>query len=254
MCAPVFTEQEFTALSTVDAYIRATRDGLAGVAHLFSKDMQVLKEKNDALSQELETSWTKLHAATLELEEMKKVTMTSLLTGRHEEEVSGFQGDVLKELSVVHERARKATRRLVEEFVKNGPVFRKGFVFLADGLMIGCLSAPRPTPLSPLSLSPSPHPCPPSPCPLPPPPATIAPDTPDTPPPPPPPTTIVADAPAPHPRRRSAPDGPTTTAPDAPAASVSRRHAAQAARRPGALPPVAAPPPAARRRSAPCRC
>ena len=35
MRAPVFTEQEFTGLGTVDAYIRAARDGLAGVAHLF---------------------------------------------------------------------------------------------------------------------------------------------------------------------------------------------------------------------------
>ena len=39
--APAFSEQEFTALSTVDAYIRAARDGLTGVVHLFSKDMQV---------------------------------------------------------------------------------------------------------------------------------------------------------------------------------------------------------------------
>ena len=28
---------------------------------------------------------------------------------------------------------------LVEELVKNGPVSHKGFVFLADGLMVGCL-------------------------------------------------------------------------------------------------------------------
>ena len=42
MRAPVFTEHEFTALSSVDAYIRATRDGLAGVTQLFSKDMQVI--------------------------------------------------------------------------------------------------------------------------------------------------------------------------------------------------------------------
>ena len=39
MRAPVFSEQEFTALSSVDAYIRAARDGLAGVTQLFSKDM-----------------------------------------------------------------------------------------------------------------------------------------------------------------------------------------------------------------------
>ena len=38
---PAFSEQEFTALGTVDAYIRGTRDGLTGVARLFSKDIQV---------------------------------------------------------------------------------------------------------------------------------------------------------------------------------------------------------------------
>ena len=42
MRAPDFTEQEFTALSSVDAYIRAAQDGLAGVTQLFSKDMQVI--------------------------------------------------------------------------------------------------------------------------------------------------------------------------------------------------------------------
>ena len=41
MRAPAFSEQEFTTLSSVDAYIRATRDGLAGVTQLFSKDIQV---------------------------------------------------------------------------------------------------------------------------------------------------------------------------------------------------------------------
>ena len=41
MCALAFSEQEFTALSLVDAYIRAARDGLAGVTQLFSKDIQV---------------------------------------------------------------------------------------------------------------------------------------------------------------------------------------------------------------------
>ena len=37
-----------------------------------------------------------------------------LLTGRPEEEVSGFQGDMLKELYVVHARARKAMRSMVK--------------------------------------------------------------------------------------------------------------------------------------------
>ena len=41
MRAPAFSEQEFAALSTVDAYFRATRDGFARVIQLFSKDVQV---------------------------------------------------------------------------------------------------------------------------------------------------------------------------------------------------------------------
>ena len=42
MHAPVFTEQEFSALSSADAYIQAALDGLPGVTQLFSKDMQVI--------------------------------------------------------------------------------------------------------------------------------------------------------------------------------------------------------------------
>ena len=42
MCAPVFTEQEFTTLSSMDAYIRAARDGFAGVTQLFAKNIQVI--------------------------------------------------------------------------------------------------------------------------------------------------------------------------------------------------------------------
>ena len=39
MHTPAFSEKEFTALSSMDAYIRAARDGLAGVTQLFSKDI-----------------------------------------------------------------------------------------------------------------------------------------------------------------------------------------------------------------------
>ena len=41
MHAPAFSEQEYTALSSVDPYIRAARDELAGVIELFSKDILV---------------------------------------------------------------------------------------------------------------------------------------------------------------------------------------------------------------------
>ena len=46
--------------------------------------------------------------------ESYNVVLAGLLTGRHEEEVSGFRGDVLKELSVVHERARKAMKSMIK--------------------------------------------------------------------------------------------------------------------------------------------
>ena len=38
---PNFTEEAFNTFSSVDAYIRAARDGLAGATHQLSKDMQV---------------------------------------------------------------------------------------------------------------------------------------------------------------------------------------------------------------------
>ena len=38
---PSFTEEAFNALSSADAYIRATRDGLARASHQLSKDIQV---------------------------------------------------------------------------------------------------------------------------------------------------------------------------------------------------------------------
>ena len=41
MRAPAFSEQEFTALGSVDAYIRVARDGHARATQLFSKDIQV---------------------------------------------------------------------------------------------------------------------------------------------------------------------------------------------------------------------
>ena len=41
MRALAFSEQEFVALSTVDAYFRTAQDGFAGVIHLFSKNIQV---------------------------------------------------------------------------------------------------------------------------------------------------------------------------------------------------------------------
>ena len=44
-----------------------------------------------------------------------EITPVGLLTGRPEGEVSGFQGDLLQELSKVHERARKAMRNMAKD-------------------------------------------------------------------------------------------------------------------------------------------
>ena len=40
--------------------------------------------------------------------------MLGLLTGRPKEEVNSFGGNLLNELSIVHERARKATKSMVK--------------------------------------------------------------------------------------------------------------------------------------------
>ena len=46
--------------------------------------------------------------------ECYNIVLVDLLTGRPEEEVSGFQGDVLQELSKVHEQARKAMKNIAK--------------------------------------------------------------------------------------------------------------------------------------------
>ena len=45
---------------------------------------------------------------------LNKLVSVGVLTGRPEVEVSGFQGDLLQELSKVHERARKAMRNIAK--------------------------------------------------------------------------------------------------------------------------------------------
>ena len=48
------------------------------------------------------------------MESFTRFVPVGLLTGRSEGEVSGFQGDLLQELSKVHERARKAMRNMTK--------------------------------------------------------------------------------------------------------------------------------------------
>ncbi|XP_044396375.1 uncharacterized protein [Triticum aestivum] len=69
--------------------------------------------KKNKQSEEMESLRAQLSAAQKENEKLKG-GMFGLLTGRPEEEVSGFQGDVLKELSAVHARARKAMKSMVK--------------------------------------------------------------------------------------------------------------------------------------------
>ena len=44
-----------------------------------------------------------------------------MLTGRPDGEVSGFQGDVLQELSKVHKRARQAFRNIAKALWSSDP-------------------------------------------------------------------------------------------------------------------------------------
>ena len=48
------------------------------------------------------------------MESVNKFVSVGVLTGRPEGEVSGFQGDLLQELSKVHDRARKAIRSIAK--------------------------------------------------------------------------------------------------------------------------------------------
>ena len=100
-----------------------------------------LEEEKDKQSEEIESLKAQLSAAQKENEKLKggmfgmsspliqnhhrysclvhnaeyrEFVAAHLLTGRPEEEVSGFQGDVLKQLSAVHSRARKAMRSMVK--------------------------------------------------------------------------------------------------------------------------------------------
>ena len=100
-----------------------------------------LEEEKDKQSEEIESLKAQLSAAQKENEKLKggmfgmsspliqnhhrhsclvhnaeyhEFVAAGLLTGRPEEEVSGFQGDVLKELSAMHARSRKAMRSMVK--------------------------------------------------------------------------------------------------------------------------------------------
>ena len=46
--------------------------------------------------------------------------LSRLLTGRLKQEASSFGGNLLKELSIVHERARKAMRSMTKALWPNG--------------------------------------------------------------------------------------------------------------------------------------
>ena len=74
---PGFLEEAFSAFNSGDAYIRAARDGLARATNQYLKDIRVLLEKNNLLSQELEKCQTQLRAKTAELEESKKASTDS---------------------------------------------------------------------------------------------------------------------------------------------------------------------------------
>ena len=72
---------------------------------------QVLKEKNNVLSQELEASRTKLHATTSELEELRKVTVTSDQKNKLEVERDN-QAEEIKSLKAQLSATQKENKNL----------------------------------------------------------------------------------------------------------------------------------------------
>ena len=58
--------------------------------------------------------WSNLPLNNSEIEGTDRVMSAGMLTGRPEEEMSGFSGDLLEELSLVHEQARLAMRSVAK--------------------------------------------------------------------------------------------------------------------------------------------
>jgi predicted RNase H-like nuclease (RuvC/YqgF family) len=74
-------------------------------------DLQVLKEKNTALSQELKTNQTQLNAVTAELAEMQKAAMSTSEKRKHEEE-KDKQSEEIESLKAQLSAARKENEKL----------------------------------------------------------------------------------------------------------------------------------------------
>ena len=58
--------------------------------------------------------WSNLPASNSEIKGTDRVMSVGMLTGRPEEEMSGFSGDLLQELSQMHEQARQAMRSVAK--------------------------------------------------------------------------------------------------------------------------------------------
>ena len=74
-------------------------------------DLQVLKEKNTALSQELKTNQTQLNVVTAELVEMKKAAMITSENKKHEDG-KDKQSEELESLKAQLSAARKENEKL----------------------------------------------------------------------------------------------------------------------------------------------
>ena len=58
--------------------------------------------------------WPNLPYNSSEMKETDRVMFVGMLTSRPEEEMSGFSGDLLQELSHMHEQARQAMRSVAK--------------------------------------------------------------------------------------------------------------------------------------------
>ena len=65
---------------------------------------------NNRLHGGMFSMWSNLPSSNSEIKGTDRVMSACMLTGRPEEEMSGFSGDLLQELSQLHERARQVMR------------------------------------------------------------------------------------------------------------------------------------------------
>ena len=72
------------------------------------------REENKRLRGDIFSMWSNLPPCNSEIKGTGRFMSVGMLTGHPEEEMSGFSGDLLQELSQMHEQARQAMRSVAK--------------------------------------------------------------------------------------------------------------------------------------------